>query len=1676
MTRAREPRIIELARRWYFLWQRIETGATSFVWKAIDVTGLDRHPELFEPVGGSDREKLEHLRSFASSAPVALPEDYEKVSPERHVALKVAREGKEAKLQEEARNLAKFKADSWHRSRKAQVVRVRADLTARPGVGLPILVEDWVHGDPLDEADPYDESRGFPIILQLVEMVEGIWATKNLVATDSIKPNSLIWNSELLSLFLIDWGIVGRGSVDMSDQAFPLLANTIYRLLTGQTIEFDDAFRANPLTLGKGAAERWERLTYGTKAIIRRALFRGFPDPDPHVLREAARAQWDLWGKEGEELLALASTEKGESALNAYDLAMLRQQSLSEEERERNLQELYEVIEEGTIADRHDDVLFDLSWARLRYPRDPYLRRAWLAHRAGRSAPFEAWGLLKEGLASLKAGAYEPALEAMRQAESLVASREPEALILEAEIELGLAKGEQRLERAFATKLRTDFKKLSDLWKGQGWEDDAALRDLGDRMGRHAERVDRMPTLREQAIGRLDARDYEGALEKIRELSELWPAGPDFDYWEEGIIALREERGDEVLSIVRQLSLPDEPIAHRLDDIAVETHIRGAEEAALQDDYQEARRLAKVVADHRRQDEQLQLLVREYHKRATAYEAAMAEIDRARSESFRAEIDALNRALGQGFRYDRQRQALGPRRYECQVTLAERYSEQGELGQALMEIKEALDGLTALGEEMDPAGIDPGVDLEAMRSRAEKKRRGWLDLRRKKADKRLAHIPTLFRDTEMPVDYVVKESIRVCQEVLKDDPGSPDADSGVDAIRAFRRGMYLLMERQYGEAHQELAEAEDLARTVDDWDDKPIKNRISPYLEFAAIGARLERIGQSGEVEFNLVAATEAFVVRGELEDRLAKWGEQHGKGLVDDWLKREYGRLAEQIIPRSRERARRSLHDLIEHGLSTHGGLDAADGRAREWYYETSKALEAGLARLKELEPAAQAGFVRAGVRERRLAALEGHPLSRENLLPWLDERNRRVHALYNYDLARALVLKAAVWSGQGREDIADTRLAWAAQAAKVAEEQEYTGPWPEGRQPREELSDETERYLRPVWEATNDKPAIEDYTDLVRWLRQGFQRLEELEGLKELGDLMLSRAAREQMEQALEELFTLEGDEPPQKAEAAAVVARYKPADLRSTLYHYDLLAALVNRGFYTEASELAEEVERLHGHRVASAPALSDARKRLSDEIYNQLCQYWQQIVAGATAPGQLGDRLMQGLRQLDPDLRSLAVAFPRAPEPEGGAAPVPPPEVWSTGSTRRHPAAETLRKYLRTGNHENLARDIAQILMKEDTEMENLRKHFAQTLAEDYRQEVNALVLMHDFLPWGWPTLFRACKAGRRLGVLAQIPLVAQQVREHKRRERWAFLFKTVGSLVSIALLIFILGIIVRFGPRLQPLVVGMIQPSPTPPLVPAPPSPASPTPTVLPPVAPIQVKLTIGEADLREAGTEVWREVRVSNVGSVTATVYLATDPALDGLVLCDSDSACAADQRLSMDRGQWAVGELPPGGQRELWVRIFRRSVSEPEDYFRLIARTEPDIVGGLRVVRHSVPYYNTIPEVTIAPINGKITYSVGTTVTFTVASDFAGTYIAGCRLDEAGVTGPTNPYTHTISIEPRTVMTATGQISPRVGCRPDQGGFWLIEVCPRPADDNPYRDDLVTQPISGTFTVKVTQ
>lgn len=520
------PHVLTLDGRQFFLVEQITTGQKTMVWKAW----------MLDPgvrVGDGFQRAPDELSWLLSAHPEyedeqSVPEGF----PGKWVALKVPRSGFESDMRNEARQLRRLA----NKGQKGGARVIGVELACADDPDLPALVLEWAPGVSVNQVPPFDEEQGIRLASQLAQFVQTA-SVYRLILTDTLKPGSLFYDEDTRSLVLLDWNTMGTKPEDMRDVTLPILGQTLYRLLTGELIEFSSTGRAFDVAsrqIGSDrVADQWDRLSFGTRQLVTDLLLKRIPGANAGEivtnLVHRVDTQQERVRTEPERLLSSArqATEPA-GVLNHYDLAQLGGITLTEEDEKRYLEHTRLALRGVPLA--ASGVAWAISnWARRTYPQDIVIRWIWLARRAAERDP-GLWTELEPIFDQV--GQYDVVLALVRP----LAQESPAARLIAAEVELrrNLPDWQECPTMEKVRAFEEDLSNLKDIWQGNDFS-----QQYGDQWLLALEAI--LDDLKDKAT---DIRDTRNQIEERLEASQL----PEMDH----VDRLMDVEPSQVLDLLRQ--------------------------------------------------------------------------------------------------------------------------------------------------------------------------------------------------------------------------------------------------------------------------------------------------------------------------------------------------------------------------------------------------------------------------------------------------------------------------------------------------------------------------------------------------------------------------------------------------------------------------------------------------------------------------------------------------------------------------------------------------------------------------------------------------------------------------------------------------------------------------------------------------------------------------------------------------------------------------------------------------------------------------------------------------------------------------------------------------------------------------------------------------------------------
>jgi hypothetical protein len=377
--------VIKLGDYWYLLLQQFTDGQTAIVWKAQQL------PSTFQP---NPAQHLVQDHAFLMRSGANDCSDF-KLDDRPLLALKLPRYGNADDLRKEGNNLSQLsqygKHDQW-------MIELCENRSNDPDI--PCLILSWAAGQQLDRlAKPLTEQEGITIGYQLAQLIQAVYTLHSKVLTDSIKTNSVFWDGAKITI--IDLGLVGVAD-DLERVAMPLLGETLYRALVGRAAIGDinkdrerQRYDPKPENFGSAGDEfNWTRLSFQTRAIISSLLLGDYQLATTNKntreernqiltnLQEAFKSQRDLWQTPDDLLVAARQASDTSLALNAYDIARHRGQTLLPEDEDAYRRHIHSKLSDLLSSASLTRLMPELRWMERRDPENSLIRRTTYAVKA----------------------------------------------------------------------------------------------------------------------------------------------------------------------------------------------------------------------------------------------------------------------------------------------------------------------------------------------------------------------------------------------------------------------------------------------------------------------------------------------------------------------------------------------------------------------------------------------------------------------------------------------------------------------------------------------------------------------------------------------------------------------------------------------------------------------------------------------------------------------------------------------------------------------------------------------------------------------------------------------------------------------------------------------------------------------------------------------------------------------------------------------------------------------------------------------------------------------------------------------------------------------------------------------------------------------------------------------
>lgn len=258
---------------------------------------------------------------------------------------------------------------------------------AIPWPEFPCLVTPWVSGSSLAQTPAFSEPDGLEVCAQLADLLSAArLSAPDVGLTDALQPGNVYWDADARRVQLLDWPTCPASESEFRERTLLRFGELMTGLFApAMDFRLHRSASAAPIELlGAGApddpgAQQWDRLSYGTRALIRRVLQRDFAEGDTGSLLRRLRGelheQRDRWLDP--DPLAQAQADAGAVRLNWLDIAAAQGKRASSDERKLLLRD---AIHAAGESGHHAIALLDLRSALRRYPGDAYFRWATLAH------------------------------------------------------------------------------------------------------------------------------------------------------------------------------------------------------------------------------------------------------------------------------------------------------------------------------------------------------------------------------------------------------------------------------------------------------------------------------------------------------------------------------------------------------------------------------------------------------------------------------------------------------------------------------------------------------------------------------------------------------------------------------------------------------------------------------------------------------------------------------------------------------------------------------------------------------------------------------------------------------------------------------------------------------------------------------------------------------------------------------------------------------------------------------------------------------------------------------------------------------------------------------------------------------------------------------------------------
>lgn len=369
--------IIKLDDTYYAIQQPIGSNNYSVTWTA--------HP-LHQPPDDPDDETLlsnsetrQRLINDHNDGKI-----YKNLGNEDIVAIQIAIPGFEENLQKYSNNIRRL---------GSYVAQVRfSNLISRDTAeaSFPCLIFDWFDGICLRELPAqWSEHKGLWLCAQITHLLQiAHLANPDLQLTSGITIDNIFLSGDETSkprVKMLEWGYESVDENNQKEQLVirfgelmlqifcPVWFQTIIR--SRNTLSWKDLGIGSPDSL---PVQEWDKLSYGTRTIIRRLLSNDLGGNSEAILQ----ALYDLISEQIEcwlspNPLVRAQIESSGSRLNWLDIAGSQGDIVPSEERQ---QIIFEIADSMGKQDYHSAALIDLRTALRLYPEESGFRWATLVH------------------------------------------------------------------------------------------------------------------------------------------------------------------------------------------------------------------------------------------------------------------------------------------------------------------------------------------------------------------------------------------------------------------------------------------------------------------------------------------------------------------------------------------------------------------------------------------------------------------------------------------------------------------------------------------------------------------------------------------------------------------------------------------------------------------------------------------------------------------------------------------------------------------------------------------------------------------------------------------------------------------------------------------------------------------------------------------------------------------------------------------------------------------------------------------------------------------------------------------------------------------------------------------------------------------------------------------------